>query len=149
MPFAWTAIHLLNIVSSVGGLDRSDPDSDSGAANSVASHLICIMWDQCAGVCIANIAIFWKTFSTQRKKVLGRGTRERRKALSGWASRKICATLPLSGQQHWPSPISSNRSGSLCCWQWWLAPCSILLQLPWSQNDANIWPISWKVEIAS
>uniref|UniRef100_A0A6Q2YE61 Dedicator of cytokinesis 6 n=1 Tax=Esox lucius TaxID=8010 RepID=A0A6Q2YE61_ESOLU len=30
MPFAWTAIHLLNIVSSVGGLDRSDPDSDSG-----------------------------------------------------------------------------------------------------------------------
>ncbi|TNN70010.1 Dedicator of cytokinesis protein 6 [Liparis tanakae] len=29
MPFAWTAIHLLNIVSSVGGLDRSDPDSDS------------------------------------------------------------------------------------------------------------------------
>lgn len=32
MPFAWTAIHLLNIVSSVGGLDRSDPDSDSGTA---------------------------------------------------------------------------------------------------------------------
>uniref|UniRef100_A0A8C5FGN7 Dedicator of cytokinesis protein 7-like n=1 Tax=Gadus morhua TaxID=8049 RepID=A0A8C5FGN7_GADMO len=30
MPFAWTAIHLLNIVSSVGGLDRTDPDSDSG-----------------------------------------------------------------------------------------------------------------------
>lgn len=30
MPFAWTAIHLVNIVSSVGGLDRSDPDSDSG-----------------------------------------------------------------------------------------------------------------------
>ncbi|KAM9746054.1 dedicator of cytokinesis protein 7 isoform 1-T1 [Menidia menidia] len=29
MPFAWTAIHLLNIVSVVGGLDRSDPDSDS------------------------------------------------------------------------------------------------------------------------
>ncbi|KAJ3598723.1 hypothetical protein NHX12_000666 [Muraenolepis orangiensis] len=29
MPFAWTAIHLLNIVSSVGGLDRTDPDSDS------------------------------------------------------------------------------------------------------------------------
>ncbi|XP_012734020.1 dedicator of cytokinesis protein 7 isoform X2 [Fundulus heteroclitus] len=29
MPFAWTAIHLLNIVSTVGGLDRSDPDSDS------------------------------------------------------------------------------------------------------------------------
>lgn len=34
MPFAWTAIHLLNIVSSVGGLDRSDPDSDSGTADS-------------------------------------------------------------------------------------------------------------------
>uniref|UniRef100_A0A671UZK3 Dedicator of cytokinesis 6 n=1 Tax=Sparus aurata TaxID=8175 RepID=A0A671UZK3_SPAAU len=34
MPFAWTAIHLLNIVSSVGGLDRSDPDSDSGNADS-------------------------------------------------------------------------------------------------------------------
>uniref|UniRef100_A0A8C4IQL0 Dedicator of cytokinesis 6 n=1 Tax=Dicentrarchus labrax TaxID=13489 RepID=A0A8C4IQL0_DICLA len=33
MPFAWTAIHLLNIVSSVGGLDRSDPDSDSGTAD--------------------------------------------------------------------------------------------------------------------
>uniref|UniRef100_A0A3Q3E2Q1 Dedicator of cytokinesis 6 n=1 Tax=Hippocampus comes TaxID=109280 RepID=A0A3Q3E2Q1_HIPCM len=30
MPFAWTAIHLINIVSSVGSLDRSDPDSDSG-----------------------------------------------------------------------------------------------------------------------
>ncbi|KAJ0057836.1 hypothetical protein NL108_002959, partial [Boleophthalmus pectinirostris] len=30
MPFAWTAIHLLNIVSSVGGLDRLDPDSDTG-----------------------------------------------------------------------------------------------------------------------
>ncbi|KAL0197122.1 hypothetical protein M9458_005662 [Cirrhinus mrigala] len=30
MPFAWTAIHLLNIVSSVGGLDRSDSDSDTG-----------------------------------------------------------------------------------------------------------------------
>ncbi|KAJ8389100.1 hypothetical protein AAFF_G00123060 [Aldrovandia affinis] len=29
MPFAWTAIHLLNIVSSVGGLDRTDSDSDS------------------------------------------------------------------------------------------------------------------------
>uniref|UniRef100_A0A3B3T8I0 Dedicator of cytokinesis 6 n=1 Tax=Paramormyrops kingsleyae TaxID=1676925 RepID=A0A3B3T8I0_9TELE len=29
MPFAWTAIHLLNIVSSVGGLDRADSDSDS------------------------------------------------------------------------------------------------------------------------
>uniref|UniRef100_A0A3P8WZM9 Dedicator of cytokinesis 6 n=1 Tax=Cynoglossus semilaevis TaxID=244447 RepID=A0A3P8WZM9_CYNSE len=29
MPFAWTAIHLLNIVSSVGGLERSDPDSDT------------------------------------------------------------------------------------------------------------------------
>lgn len=29
MPFAWTAIHLLNIVST-GSLDRSDPDSDSG-----------------------------------------------------------------------------------------------------------------------
>ncbi|KAJ8254018.1 hypothetical protein COCON_G00206300 [Conger conger] len=29
MPFAWTAIHLLNIVSSVGGLDRGDSDSDS------------------------------------------------------------------------------------------------------------------------
>ncbi|KAJ0001252.1 hypothetical protein NQD34_006272 [Periophthalmus magnuspinnatus] len=29
MPFAWTAIHLLNIVSSVGGLDRLDPDCDT------------------------------------------------------------------------------------------------------------------------
>ncbi|XP_072532651.1 dedicator of cytokinesis protein 7 isoform X4 [Salminus brasiliensis] len=29
MPFAWTAIHLLNIVSSVGGLERSDSDSDT------------------------------------------------------------------------------------------------------------------------
>ncbi|XP_063043181.1 dedicator of cytokinesis protein 7-like isoform X2 [Engraulis encrasicolus] len=29
MPFAWTAIHLLNIVSSVGGLERTDSDSDS------------------------------------------------------------------------------------------------------------------------
>ncbi|XP_076850145.1 dedicator of cytokinesis protein 6-like isoform X2 [Brachyhypopomus gauderio] len=29
MPFAWTAIHLLNIVSSAGGLDRSDSDSDT------------------------------------------------------------------------------------------------------------------------
>ncbi|XP_056870057.1 dedicator of cytokinesis protein 7-like isoform X1 [Takifugu flavidus] len=29
MPFAWTAIHLFNIVSSMGSLDRSDPDSDS------------------------------------------------------------------------------------------------------------------------
>ncbi|XP_066563985.1 dedicator of cytokinesis protein 7 isoform X4 [Amia ocellicauda] len=29
MPFAWTAIHLMNIVSSVGGLDRGDSDSDS------------------------------------------------------------------------------------------------------------------------
>ncbi|TNM96876.1 hypothetical protein fugu_015032 [Takifugu bimaculatus] len=28
MPFAWTAIHLFNIVS-MGSLDRSDPDSDS------------------------------------------------------------------------------------------------------------------------
>lgn len=36
MPFAWTAIHLLNIVSSVGGLDRSDPDSDSGTV--IQSH---------------------------------------------------------------------------------------------------------------
>uniref|UniRef100_A0A3Q3BHB6 Dedicator of cytokinesis 6 n=1 Tax=Kryptolebias marmoratus TaxID=37003 RepID=A0A3Q3BHB6_KRYMA len=33
MPFAWTAIHLLNIVSSVGSLDRSDPDSDSGTGH--------------------------------------------------------------------------------------------------------------------
>uniref|UniRef100_A0A8C5ED45 Dedicator of cytokinesis protein 7-like n=1 Tax=Gouania willdenowi TaxID=441366 RepID=A0A8C5ED45_GOUWI len=29
MPFAWTAIHLVNIVSSVGGLDRCELDSDS------------------------------------------------------------------------------------------------------------------------
>ncbi|CAM4344958.1 unnamed protein product [Leuciscus chuanchicus] len=29
MPFAWTAIHLLNIVSSAGGIDRSDSDSDT------------------------------------------------------------------------------------------------------------------------
>ncbi|CAG12198.1 unnamed protein product [Tetraodon nigroviridis] len=29
MPFAWTAIHLVNVVSSMGSLDRSDPDSDS------------------------------------------------------------------------------------------------------------------------
>ncbi|XP_051569546.1 dedicator of cytokinesis protein 7-like isoform X3 [Myxocyprinus asiaticus] len=29
MPFAWTAIHLLNIVSSVGGLEHSDSDSDT------------------------------------------------------------------------------------------------------------------------
>ncbi|KAK1805280.1 hypothetical protein P4O66_019614, partial [Electrophorus voltai] len=29
MPFAWTAIHLLNIVSSMGGLERSDSDSDT------------------------------------------------------------------------------------------------------------------------
>ncbi|XP_060799164.1 dedicator of cytokinesis protein 7-like [Neoarius graeffei] len=29
MPFAWTAIHLFNIVSSAGGLDRSDSDSDT------------------------------------------------------------------------------------------------------------------------
>ncbi|XP_036409300.1 dedicator of cytokinesis protein 7-like [Megalops cyprinoides] len=29
MPFAWTAIHLLNIVSSAGGLERADSDSDS------------------------------------------------------------------------------------------------------------------------
>ncbi|XP_058233853.1 dedicator of cytokinesis protein 7-like isoform X13 [Hemibagrus wyckioides] len=29
MPFAWTAIHLFNIVSSVGGLERSDSDSDT------------------------------------------------------------------------------------------------------------------------
>ncbi len=38
MPFAWTAIHLLNIVSSVGGLDRSDPDSDSGTADFKPIH---------------------------------------------------------------------------------------------------------------
>lgn len=30
MPFAWTAIHLVNIVSSMGSLDRTDPDSDCG-----------------------------------------------------------------------------------------------------------------------
>ncbi|KAM9493065.1 dedicator of cytokinesis protein 7 isoform 4-T4 [Clarias gariepinus] len=29
MPFAWTAIHLFNIVSSVGGLERSDSDTDT------------------------------------------------------------------------------------------------------------------------
>lgn len=40
MPFAWTAIHLLNIVSSVGGLDRSDPDSDSGNADSASTSAI-------------------------------------------------------------------------------------------------------------
>lgn len=39
MPFAWTAIHLLNIVSSVGGLDRSDPDSDSGTAEYMHIHI--------------------------------------------------------------------------------------------------------------
>lgn len=33
MPFAWTAIHLVNIVNSTGSLDRSDPDSDSGTGN--------------------------------------------------------------------------------------------------------------------
>ncbi|MGH0168726.1 UNVERIFIED_CONTAM: hypothetical protein FKN15_055322 [Acipenser sinensis] len=29
MPFAWTAIHLMNIVSSAGSLDRGDSDSES------------------------------------------------------------------------------------------------------------------------
>lgn len=38
MPFAWTAIHLLNIVSSVGGLDRLDSDSDTG--NKVCYHTL-------------------------------------------------------------------------------------------------------------
>uniref|UniRef100_A0AAY4CHG2 Dedicator of cytokinesis 6 n=1 Tax=Denticeps clupeoides TaxID=299321 RepID=A0AAY4CHG2_9TELE len=33
MPFAWTAIHLLNIVSSMGGLERSDSDSDTGTSS--------------------------------------------------------------------------------------------------------------------
>ncbi|XP_073686240.1 dedicator of cytokinesis protein 7 [Garra rufa] len=37
MPFAWTAIHLLNIVSSVGGLDRSDSDSDTGINHTTSS----------------------------------------------------------------------------------------------------------------
>uniref|UniRef100_A0A3B4CPG9 Dedicator of cytokinesis 6 n=1 Tax=Pygocentrus nattereri TaxID=42514 RepID=A0A3B4CPG9_PYGNA len=37
MPFAWTAIHLLNIVSSVGGLERSDSDSDTGYTYSTFS----------------------------------------------------------------------------------------------------------------
>uniref|UniRef100_A0A8C9XPH0 Dedicator of cytokinesis 6 n=1 Tax=Sander lucioperca TaxID=283035 RepID=A0A8C9XPH0_SANLU len=43
MPFAWTAIHLLNIVSSVGGLDRSDPDSDSGIPNTNSALLFVYM----------------------------------------------------------------------------------------------------------
>lgn len=30
MPFAWTAIHLMNIVSSAGSLERGDSDSESG-----------------------------------------------------------------------------------------------------------------------
>lgn len=38
MPFAWTAIHLLNIVSSVGGLERSDSDSDTGIKLWFLSH---------------------------------------------------------------------------------------------------------------
>lgn len=37
MPFAWTAIHLLNIVSSVGGLERSDSDSDTGVFHSTVT----------------------------------------------------------------------------------------------------------------
>lgn len=39
MPFAWTAIHLLNIVSSAGGIDRSDSDSDTGINQS--QHTFC------------------------------------------------------------------------------------------------------------
>lgn len=44
MPFAWTAIHLLNIVSSVGGLDRSDSDSDTGIKQTQHTYLVfCIL----------------------------------------------------------------------------------------------------------
>ncbi|KTG38608.1 hypothetical protein cypCar_00023848, partial [Cyprinus carpio] len=43
MPFAWTAIHLLNIVSSVGGLDRSDSDSDTGI-NQTQQWILCNEW---------------------------------------------------------------------------------------------------------
>uniref|UniRef100_A0AAX7SZ15 Dedicator of cytokinesis 6 n=1 Tax=Astatotilapia calliptera TaxID=8154 RepID=A0AAX7SZ15_ASTCA len=47
MPFAWTAIHLLNIVSSVGGLDRSDPDSDSGTRKKKGFERMSIGDDMC------------------------------------------------------------------------------------------------------
>lgn len=50
MPFAWTAIHLLNIVSSVGGLDRSDPDSDSGTAEPI--HML--SYFTCAHILISR-----------------------------------------------------------------------------------------------
>uniref|UniRef100_A0A3Q1FCD0 Dedicator of cytokinesis 6 n=1 Tax=Acanthochromis polyacanthus TaxID=80966 RepID=A0A3Q1FCD0_9TELE len=47
MPFAWTAIHLVNIVSSVGGLDRSDPDSDSGTRKKKGFERMSVGDDMC------------------------------------------------------------------------------------------------------
>lgn len=67
MPFAWTAIHLLNIVSSVGGLDRSDPDSDSGIAihifmqchKCVYTEQQCLRWQ--------NVSVITCLLLTERK----------------------------------------------------------------------------------
>ncbi|MEQ2197273.1 hypothetical protein XENOCAPTIV_026909 [Xenoophorus captivus] len=70
MPFAWTAIHLLNIVSSVGGLDRSDPDSDSGT-----TPLSPFSWTSNSYLCTAftflqekNLHVFtWLVLLLERK----------------------------------------------------------------------------------
>lgn len=56
MAFAWTAIHLLNIVSSVGGLDRTDPDSDSGIA--IQSHP---QFHAVPPMCVHRAAVFTVT----------------------------------------------------------------------------------------
>uniref|UniRef100_A0AAY4CGB4 Dedicator of cytokinesis 6 n=1 Tax=Denticeps clupeoides TaxID=299321 RepID=A0AAY4CGB4_9TELE len=48
MPFAWTAIHLLNIVSSMGGLERSDSDSDTGTSSHKGFERMSVGDDVCS-----------------------------------------------------------------------------------------------------
>lgn len=89
MPFAWTAIHLLNIVSSVGGLDRSDPDSDSGTAADSRLHPQFHPYHTLHPATYTDIQyaltplIFGVSSLCQSEKAMEHGMNGRRKVLSG------------------------------------------------------------------
>lgn len=79
MPFAWTAIHLFNIFSSAGGLDRSDPDSDSGI--SIYKHVCCWLdifhipvWQSCT-----NTSLLWHIVSFLERKSHGTWNEKKKK----------------------------------------------------------------------
>jgi hypothetical protein len=60
MPFAWTAIYVMNIINGVNSLERdSGSDKESTGSNSLG-ELVCVMSSSCSIIvtCFRTMAIF-------------------------------------------------------------------------------------------